>query len=238
MTVTVQEKPWGLFATLALGAVALLVGQFVGIAAVAWYEGGLDRVAEFSGDGAAIAILIFISTPVQVALTALFAQRTGASATDYLGLKWPRQSELIVGVAAAIAFIVGGNLITWLLGRNIVTDFQVDIYRSAGSSLWLALLCFAVVVVTPIGEETLFRGFLFRGWLRSPNDAWLVIIVTAALWALIHVQYDWFVMFQVFVSGLILGWLRWASGSTILTMLLHGLINAEGMVETYIKLNT
>jgi len=236
--VTKQEQPWGLFATLALGAVALLVGQFAGIAAVAWYEGGLDKVAEFSGDGAAIAILIFTSTPVQVALTALFAQRTGASAADYLGLKWPRRSELIVGVAAAIAFIVGGNLITWLLGRNIVTDFQVDIYRSAGSSLWLALLCFAVVVVTPIGEETLFRGFLFRGWLRSPSDAWLVIIVTAALWALIHVQYDWFVMFQVFVSGLILGWLRWASGSTILTMLLHGLINAEGMIETYIKLNT
>jgi membrane protease YdiL (CAAX protease family) len=31
--------------------------------------------------------------------------------------------------------------------------------------------------VAPIGEETLFRGFLFRGWHRSDKDAWAVIIV-------------------------------------------------------------
>jgi CAAX prenyl protease-like protein len=40
-------------------------------------------------------------------------------------------------------------------------------------------------VVAPIGEETLFRGFLFRGWHRSPRDAWPVI-VTASLWALVQ----------------------------------------------------
>jgi membrane protease YdiL (CAAX protease family) len=41
-----------------------------------------------------------------------------------------------------------------------------------------------------------------------------------------------FFMAQVFVSGLVLGWLRWISGSTILTMLPHGLLNCEGTHET------
>jgi hypothetical protein len=41
---------------------------------------------------------------------------------------------------------------------------------------------------------------------------------------------------QVFVSGLLLGWMRWASGSTILTILLHALINFEGMIETLVGL--
>jgi hypothetical protein len=50
--------------------------------------------------------------------------------------------------------------------------------------------------------------------------------------AIIHLQYDWYVIAQIFVFGLLLGWLRWASGSTILTILLHALINAEGMLET------
>ena len=49
-------------------------------------------------------------------------------------------------------------------------------------------------------------------------------------------QYDWYVIAQIFVFGLLLGWLRWASGSTILTMLLHALINAEGMLETFVDL--
>jgi len=30
---------------------------------------------------------------------------------------------------------------------------------------------------------------------------------------------------------LLLGWLRWVSGSTVLTIMLHGLINIEGMAE-------
>ena len=55
---------------------------------------------------------------------------------------------------------------------------------------------------------------------------------TSLLWAIIHLQYDWYVIAQIFVFGLLLGWLRWASGSTILTILLHALINAEGMLET------
>jgi uncharacterized protein len=45
------------------------------------------------------------------------------------------------------------------------------------------------------------------------------------------------VIFQVFCFGVMLGWLRWATGSTILTMLLHGLINFEGMLETLIALH-
>jgi membrane protease YdiL (CAAX protease family) len=64
-----------------------------------------------------------------------------------------------------------------------------------------------------------------------------VILLTALLWALVHVQYDWFVIAQVFCFGVLLGWLRWASGSTVLTMLMHGLINFEGMLETFISLH-
>ena len=67
--------------------------------------------------------------------------------------------------------------------------------------------------MAPIGEETLFRGFLFRGWHHSPRDTWPVILATASLWALIHVQYDPYGIGQVFAYGLLLGRFRWATGS-------------------------
>ena len=35
--------------------------------------------------------------------------------------------------------------------------------------------------------------------------------------------------------GLVLGWFRWASGSTTLTIIMHVLINLEAMIETAIK---
>ena len=232
-------QPWGRLATFGLGVVAMLVGQFAALMALSWYLGvGLGQLPDFSGDGVAVVLIILVSTPIQLLLLAAFAQRAGSDVVAYLGLMWPRRSEVVFGVAMTVALIVAGNILSWILGNNIVTPFQLDIFRTAeqGGALPLLLLWFAVVVVTPVGEEVLFRGFLFRGWLRSPNDAWLVIAITSVMWAVIHVQYDWYVTGQIFAFGLMLGWMRWATGSTLLTILLHGLINFEGMVETLVTL--
>ena len=228
-----ENKAWGRGATFALAVFAVLAGQFTALLALTfWYGQTLGHLPNFSGDGAAITLIIAVSTPVEVALLALFATRAGANAVQYLGLTWPKRGELLFGLAATVAMIVAGNVLSWLLGRNLVTPFQTNIYITASTAGWLLWLLIAVVILTPIGEEVLFRGFLFRGWLRAPRDAWPVIVATSLLWAIIHLQYDWYVIAQIFVFGLLLGWLRWASGSTILTILLHALINAEGMLET------
>jgi membrane protease YdiL (CAAX protease family) len=87
------------------------------------------------------------------------ARPTGTSAANYLGLTLPRKRDLIIGVlivTVAGAALDGGSK---LLGLNPVTEFQFDIYRSARAEGWLPWLWLAIVVVGPIGEETLFRGF-------------------------------------------------------------------------------
>jgi membrane protease YdiL (CAAX protease family) len=232
-----DAKPWGRAASFGLGLFALLAGQMVALLALTWWFGrGLSQLPNFSGDGAAVTLIIFVSTPVQVGLLVLFARRAGA-AGDYLGLIWPSRGELIFGTAVVGAAIVVGNLLSWLAGHSIVTTFQTDILSTASATGWLPWLLLAILVVTPVGEELLFRGFLFRGWLKSPRDVWPVIVVTALLWAIIHVQYDWFVIGQVFAFGVLLGWIRWCSGSTILTILLHAMINIEGTIETYLSLH-
>lgn len=233
---TAGIQPWGRMATFGLGVTAMLAGQFVALMALTWWYGrSLAQLPDIGGDGTAVMLIILVSTPVEITLLVLWARRGGANAAEYLGLVWPRRSDVVFGVLSVVALIVVANTVSWLLGRELVTPFQNDIYRSAGGTL--LLLWFAVVVVAPAGEEILFRGFLFRGWLRRPGDAWPVIVVTALLFALLHVQYDWFVIAQIFLFGLLLGFMRWASGSTILTMLLHALINFEGMVETWMSLH-
>src|SRR5262249_2675623 len=87
------------------------------------------------------------------------------------------------------------------------------------------------------GEEAMFRGFLFRGWARSARGAFPAIVVISAIWAVIHVQYDWFGIAQIFCTGLLLGWVRWRSGSALLTLAMHGAMNAWATVETIIKLD-
>ena len=90
---------------------------------------------------------------------------------------------------------------------------------------------FHVNVAAPLGEEVAFRGFLFRGWVRSARDAMPAIAIIAGLFAILHFQYNWFGILQVFLIGLLLTWTRWRSGSTLLTMLMHVIANAYAMLQ-------
>ena len=48
-------KPWGIFATFALGAIALIVGQLSGIVAVSEFYGiNLNQIGTISRDGGGI----------------------------------------------------------------------------------------------------------------------------------------------------------------------------------------
>jgi membrane protease YdiL (CAAX protease family) len=230
-------KPFGVFATFVIGAFALFVGQLSAILALSLGYGlKLSEVATLAQDGGAIVLFIFVSAPVQVALLALAASSRG-NVAEYLGYKLPRRGEVIIAIVGVAVLIAIGDTVSWLAGRNIVDRFQSDMYQAATAANLLPLLLFAVTILIPIGEETLFRGFLFQGWLKTPQQAWPVIVFTAGIFAIIHVQYDWFLIAQVFAFGVLFGWIRWASGSTILTMVMHGLVNLEGMVETMLSFN-
>jgi len=231
--VTSDVKPWGRWATLGLGLIALLGGQMVALLVlIHWYGFSLSRWSDLETNGVLVIVSVCIATAVQVALLILMARRTGASAAAYLGLTVPPKRDLLLGIIAVAILTVIADGVSYKLGYNLVSQFQLDIYNSASAAGWLPWLLLTLVVVAPIGEETLFRGFLFRGWHRTSRDIWAVIIVTALLWALTHVQYNPYYMAQVFGIGLVFGWFRYMSGSTILTMVLHGLINLESTIET------
>jgi uncharacterized protein len=109
---------------------------------------------------------------------------------------------------------------------------MVKVYESAREEGAIALLLIAAVIAAPVGEEIMFRGFLFRGWSASRLGGTGTILLTSAIWASIHVQYDWFGIMQVFCLGLLFGWVRWRSGSTLLTMLMHATVNLSAAIET------
>lgn len=223
--------PWGILATVAWILFSFLVSIVTATMAYAMWQG--ERRAG-AYDGVVIAIGALSSFPVQVAVLALAARLRRWSVSTYLGFVVPRRGEMVFGLLSAMALIVAFNVIMLISGRDIVPEFQVEAYRTAKDAGWLITLLLAIVVVAPVGEEIAFRGFLYRGLVRPGNER-LVILVIALAWALLHIQYDLLGMVQIFVAGLVLGWFRWASGSTLLTIKMHVLINAEAMVETAIK---
>jgi len=141
-----------------------------------------------------------------------------------------------VGLVCLVGLIVLSDALLYFGGYPLVTPFQVQSYTTAAAAGWLAALLFGAIIVAPAGEEILFRGFLFRGWARSNRTARPAIVVISILWAALHVQYDWTGILQIFVIGLFVGWIRWRSGSTLLTFLLHALFNLEATIETALQI--
>lgn len=226
--------PWGIGTTLAWTVTAYAVSLVIATAAIGTWGVGRLRPSD-TYDGVVVAVWTLASVPVQIAVLALAAQLRGWPPAAYLGLVTPRRAEVIVAAVAVIALNLAFDAILYVSGRDVVPAFQIDMWRSAADTGWLFPLLIAIVVVAPIGEEVAFRGFLFRGWTR-PGWEMYAIAAIALAWALLHIQYDWLGMVQIFVAGLALGWFRWASGSTILAIGMHILVNCQSMLETWIKL--
>ena len=67
-------------------------------------------------------------------------------------------------------------------------------------------------------EEFFARGFLYRGWSESFLGSTGAIVLSSLVWTALHLQYDWFFLGEVFSIGLLLGYIRYRSHSTWLTM--------------------
>lgn len=220
-------------ATLAWAFVAFLAGQIVAlIALLRWWHGDLQSLYAAQYDGAVVTLSVLVLNPVTVGILLLAVHLRGADPVEYLALDWPRMRSVRVGIFGIVVIIALTDALLFISGRAIVSTFQVVSYTSAAAEGWLPLMWVATVLVAPAGEEILFRGYLFRGFVRSERSAWPAIIVISLLWAALHLQYDWTGIAEIAVAGLFLGWVRWRSGSTLLTFLLHALFNVEGMMET------
>jgi hypothetical protein len=85
----------------------------------------------------------------------------------------------------------------------------------------------AIATVAPATEEILFRGLLFGAIGRRLSGPW-TIVVTAAVFALAHLQPIYFV--PLFGVGLVLGWARQKSGGLVLPILLHCVNNCGALL--------
>ena len=72
---------------------------------------------------------------------------------------------------------------------------------------------------------------MYRGLAASRVGVVGAIVISSAIWAAMHVQYEPFYMVHIFVIGLLFGYWRWKSGSTILTLILHAIVNACSLAQ-------
>ena len=90
----------------------------------------------------------------------------------------------------------------------------------------------SVVVVAPIIEEFLFRGFLYSQLRRSFLKDWGSVAVSSLVWTAIHFQYEVGILFFLFLFGLFLGYFRIKYNSLLIPVALHALNNLIAFILT------
>lgn len=144
----------------------------------------------------------------------------------FLGLRLPSVKQ--VGIWLGV-FLLLGLVIEGIARFN--PAFQTDFMKQViGSTTNMVMLFLGVGVLAPVFEEFLLRGLLF-GSVRHIMDEHATVAITAGVFTLMHMQYDWTVMLLVLPMGVVLGYSRSRSGSIWVPIMLHMMNNIVTVVS-------
>ncbi len=242
---------WGGWATFGFGA-AIFALYFIAqsLVAIFFFLGELVRnpdlltspdllisaVGRLSSSGLVLATATCVSGVVGLGMTTVFIRlRKTAGVMDYLGLRPISGKTVLLLLGLTVGVLVLVQLAATLTGQTGEgSSFMIEGYRSSVSPpfFWVAMVLFA-----PAFEEGFFRGFLFAGWRYSRLGAAGTIVLTAFLWSLLHIQYDFFGMGTIFVLGIVIGIARLKTGSLWGALVIHSFWNLLAMVLTVLAIN-
>jgi hypothetical protein len=191
-----------------------------------------EAIKAVAGSGLALSLSVVAGLPATLAALWPAIRLTSTPIAEYLALRWPSWKEFLIGAVGLVVLVMGWEFLSRVTGRASSPDFMVDVMKSAQSdgALWLLILGFSVAA--PVSEEFLARGFLYYGWSETFLKVPGAICLSSLVWTALHLQYyDWFSFSEVFSLGLWLGYLRYRSQSTWLTIVLHGLNNLAAVAQ-------
>jgi membrane protease YdiL (CAAX protease family) len=215
---------------------AMFAGQFLLVVAFFLAKGppfDLTSIKAVASAGTVISLSVMMGLPAVLAVLWLATRMARTPFADYLALRRASWRDLLIGIVALIALVGGFDLVSRMLGREVSPGFMVDVLKSAQAegALWLLVIAFAVAA--PATEELMVRGFLYRGWSESALGPFGAIVLSSLVWTAMHAQYyDWFLFSEVLSIGLLLGYMRYRSNSTWLTIVMHGINNFAATLQS------
>lgn len=152
-----------------------------------------------------------------------------------IGLKKPHIRDVGMALLGYGAYFLLFILIT-IIAKVLVPSLDLQQEQQLGfkpnqtEGISLVFAAISLVVLPPIVEELLTRGFLYTGLRKKLNFVWTALI-TSIVFAAAHLQFGanapllWVAALDTFALALVLVYLREKTGSLIAPILLHGFKN-------------
>ena len=146
-------------------------------------------------------------------------------------LKAVSKRTLLVSVLLSFGAVMVSSEINIIIEKIIPIPqsfLNLETLLSPESTFSMVLIFLTIVLIAPIGEEMVFRGFLQRYLEEHWGDVTRAILVTSLFFAAIHFNPYWAI--QIYMMGLLLGYLSWKTKSILPSIVVHIAINGTSML--------
>ena len=125
-------------------------------------------------------------------------------------------------IPAVIGTMMLNIVINSLLPKNDSSAYRDFLLLMASEKSYIFLFMIPTVILAPLTEELIFRGFLLRG-ISSNHKPLISILVTSSIFSLIHLNSEQIP--NAFILGVIFSVITIHSGNLKYTMIYHALNN-------------
>jgi membrane protease YdiL (CAAX protease family) len=239
----VPWKPWW---ALVFAVVAYYGSQFAAGAIVTVYPwlkhwSGAQAASWLNNSVGAQFVFILLAEVFMVGAVYYFLKRYELG-LPAIGLKRPRWRDLGYGFSAVLPYYVlylltVGTVSHFVTGLNVNQQQNIG-FTNVHGSVQLALTFISLVVLPPIAEEIMVRGFLYSSLKKALPVVWAVI-GTSAIFAIAHLPEGgatgplYIAALDTFVLSLVLIYLREKTGSLWASITLHAIKNGVAFAALF-----
>ena len=126
-------------------------------------------------------------------------------------------AEVLVGFLILAGLLVVNYGYRWFIVYFLGAEDASDMWLH-GSGLSSAAIFVLICLIPGITEEIAFRG-LIQHWLQTALKPWRAILLASALFTALHLSV--LSAPYIFLLGLLLGWVKYKSGSLYPSMVMH-----------------
>lgn len=214
-------RPWGVWTSIAW-VVAAMAPQLLLLFWIMHSPSLLQSISHV------LIFLLWAIAPVVLVIAVLIRHLPIA---PYLAWTVPRSRDVLIAVGAALVLIFGINCLFYMLSGGTSIGVNSDAYRqylaAGGTPSHFLSRSYQAWIYAPLVEETVFRGFLWRGLAASRLGNWGAWLLTSVFFVASHTVYyaDPGALIIPTITGLIFGLVRWRTGSSTAPMITHSLCN-------------
>lgn len=244
-------RPWGAAAAILLTIIGFVASQLLAQIVISVlpsvFGWSTAEANQWLKTPLANFMYVLLAESLIIGLVVWFVRKHKADFWQAVGLRRPNKWDLPVSLLGFLCYIVVYAVVLMVVSGvfPINTDQEQAVgfaYDVRGPGLILAF--FSLVILPPIVEETVFRGFLY-GTLRRRNVSFLwSAIVVSAIFGLMHLfgggsgsVIIWIAFLDTFVLSTVLCFIREKTGAIWASVGVHMLKNALVFVNLFIIAN-